>query len=194
MLAGCVSAWTWCVRLHTVTAACVCAQAESVFAMFLSDPVLALVRLFSLDATPELVEAVQCAVEKTLTRAHAAVTADLPVPDGSFAGDGSGTPSHSGAPWDHVLLDLFAQRIVLRFALCRAVFARVGGGRPRKDGADGSDFRDDRTACADGAAAGKHSPQLPRALPDLPAGLAPSAADLAHDVDVLLRVVCKVDL
>lgn len=177
----------------TALAVEMCAQVESVFAMFLSDPVLALVRLFGLDATPELVEALQGAVEHTLERAHAAVAADLPVPDGSFAGDGSGTSVLCG-PWCHVLLDLFAQRLVLRFALCRAVFARLAGAAPSKDGADGSGFRDAGPTGADGAAVGKHSQQLPRALPDLPAGLAPSATDLAHDVDVLLRTVCKVDV
>lgn len=180
-------------------------QAESVFAMFLSDPVLALVRLFGLNATPELVDELQAAVERALTRAREAIAPNLPHVEASFAGGGSTDDdgyavAPGSSPWGFMLLDLFAQRLVLRFALCRAVFARTvrlrrsGGGAAAAAGTGkGSGFGDIAAEGSDGAAASKHAAMLPRALPELPAELGPFADALSEDVDVLLRVVCKVD-
>lgn len=179
-------------------------QTESAFSLFLSDPVLAIVRVFGLNATPELIEALQGGVGRALARAHAAVAAELPPSEASFgaATDAAAVADAWGAsacgPWGAVLHDLFANRIVLRFALCRAVFARVarrhvGPPAAAKDESKAGSYGDIAPECPGGPGPAKHTRMLPRALPELPDALGPFAEQLSEDVNLLLRGVCKVD-
>eukprot|EP00892_Ulva_mutabilis_P011581 jgi/Ulvmu1/8796/UM048_0051.1 len=174
------------------------ATTESMFSLFLTDPVLALVRMFGLHATPELIEALQSSVYRTLGNAHTAVAAELPPPGAGFAGtvdtaDAWGATARS--PWSQILQDVFAKRLVLRFALCRAVFARIAR-RPgaAKDESKAGSFGDIAPECPAGGATGSHSRLLPRALPELPEPLGAFAEQLSDDVNLLLRGVCNVDL
>eukprot|EP00892_Ulva_mutabilis_P006572 jgi/Ulvmu1/4287/UM002_0007.1 len=68
--------------------------------LFLTGPVPALVRVFGLHATPELIEALQSGFNRTLGNAHVTVAAELPRPDAGFAGsmDTADTWGHGAQP------------------------------------------------------------------------------------------------
>ena len=80
---------------------------EQYFSLFLTNPVLAYVRLSGCDATAELLQTLDAHIGKAMQTQRASL--------GSHAAGQS-----SSDPWHAVLADVFVSRIVLRFALCRA--------------------------------------------------------------------------
>ena len=134
-----------CARLRETDAA----RAEQLFTLFLTDPLLALVRATGCLATPALLAEVTHLLDGALA-----------------AADGELTVAAASPAWAHVLLDPFARRLLTRFALCRAVLARLQG-----------------------AADVVELSGLPTALPELPAALAPEGGCLDTAVPPLLALL-----
>lgn len=207
-------------------------QPEPIFTLFLTHPVLALIRLFRLDTTPTLLASLHQAVDELLALMRtSAATRSLP-PNEQFGGCQAGDcqvvkdeyEAYAAAdaakpnsapcssedlwhPWEAVLRDPFAARIVLRFALCRSVYtwaARLRAGA--QHARNGHKWGVAASACGEsagkggggcgqeGGACGASDTHLPQALPELPEALAPDAPLLAKSVDILLKDLCGVEV
>lgn len=198
-------------------------QPEPIFTLFLTHPVLALIRLFRLDTTPTLLASLHQAVDDLLavmrtsaaTRSlqpaelkgcHGTESQEVQDEYEAYAAADAAKPNSAPCsedlrhPWEAVLRDPFAGRIVLRFALCRSVYTRAAlvrdraphGKNGRKWGFAASPCRVIAGKGGDGGAA--HDTQLPRALPELPEALAPDSPLLSQSVDVLLKDFCGVEM
>lgn len=202
-----------------------CAQPEPIFTLFLTHPVLALIRLFRLDTTPTLLASLHKAVDELLEvmRASAATRSLSPTAQyrscsaveceevkdeyEAYAAADAAKPrseacssDESRQPWEAVLRDPFAARIVLRFALCRSVYSRAVQLRAphakngHKWGVAAFEESADQGDCeVEGVQGGSSSAHLPQALPELPEALSTDAPLLADSVNVLLKELCGVD-
>lgn len=203
-------------------------QPEPIFTLFLTHPVLALIRLFRLDTTPALLASLHQAVDQLMAalRASCAARAGMTPTDqlganqvgmyplegkdelDAYAAADAAKPDSAPCsedprqPWEAVLNDPFASRIVLRFALCRAVYTRAArmrapntkngqrcGGMAGANGASAADkagegSSEEAGVCIDA--------QLPLARPELPEALAADAPLLVDNVDLLLKDICGV--
>ena len=202
-------------------------QPEPIFTLFLTHPVLALIRLFRLNTTPTLLGSLHKAIDdllevpRTSTAAHSLSpteqlrdcgVGESPWARGeyeAYAAADAAKPrsvqssSEERQPWEAVLGDPFAARIVLRFALCRCVYSRAVQLRApcAKNGkiwgvtaSSSGQTADEGSSEGEGAEGGTRAAHLPQALPELPETLSIDAPLLAERVDILLKDLCGVEV
>lgn len=108
-------------KLTSIDASAVWLQAEpeQLFTLFLTNPVLAFFRLTGCPPSAKLLLSVDKAICRACTYLRQRVQ------DTALGHSDSEDPA---SPWAEVFADPFAERLIVRFALCRAALARLQAG------------------------------------------------------------------
>jgi hypothetical protein len=134
------------------------AEPDQLFTLFLTNPVLAFFRLTGCPASAELLLSVDKAICSACNHLCQRVQ------DTALGNGDSGEPA---SPWAEIFADPFAERLIVRFALCRAALARLQAGP-------------DEAVCVAGEAI---------ASPELPVVLAADDEGLLEHINEVLGLV-----